>query len=455
MMLLVFAVSCGNHQTVTSQKDFNIILITIDTLRADSLSCYGNDRNTSPTIDRIAKQGIIFKHVVAPSSWTVPSMVSLFTSVYPINHGSVQGAKKGDEVYKQEVFSGDLSTLAEILKEDGYTTFGVASNHHLQGKFGFARGFDYFRHLLSLSAPRVNEVIYSWKNDITTSDKFFLWVHYFDPHWPYTPREPWADRNIPDDQRFIIDLLNKIPNDWRDGVSYLNNLIEKYPATLSILKTFYESEINYVDKYIGAFLKKFEPHEDTVIIITSDHGEAFWEHALLGHGGTLYQEVIQVPLIVKLPPSLQLKVKNESINLVDIMPSILHLSNITPPEQTLGRSFWEGKETLLGEKKVLSSDVPPDYSYSELGRGARLKALITPEWKYIYDYKNKTEQLYDVTLDPIEQNNLADERREQCNRLNKKLSSWVSQSKKYPPGEKPIELSPREEEKLKNLGYID
>ena len=454
-MILVLAVSCDRLQTGPPQKDFNIILITIDTLRADTLSCYGCERNTSPDIDKIAKQGIIFKNVIAPSSWTVPSMVSLFTSVYPINHGSVQGAKKGDEVFKQEVFSGELLTLAEILKVDGYTTFGVASNHHLQGKFGFARGFDYFRHLLSLSAPCVNEVIYSWKDDIAKSDKYFLWVHYIDPHWPYTPREPWVNKYIPDEQRFIMDLLTKIPDDWRKGVAYLNNLIENHPETVSILKTFYESEVNYVDRSIGEFLQKLAPHEDTVIIITSDHGEAFWEHALLGHGGTLYQEVIQVPLIVKLPSGLQLTVAKESINLVDIMPSILHLLNINSPAQTLGRSFWESKGTFMRAKQVSLSEVSPDYSYSELDRGARLKAIVTGQWKYIYNYKNKKEQLYNVTLDPLEQNNLSNKRREQCNRLNKRLSRWVSQSKKYPPGVKPIELSPQEEEKLKSLGYID
>ena len=114
-----------------SNNDFNIVLISIDALRADHLSCYSYERETSPNIDKIAEKGILFENVIAPSSWTVPSMVSLFTSVYPINHGVISGFLRNNKVYKQEVLSDNLTTLAEILKENGYATFGVAANLHL------------------------------------------------------------------------------------------------------------------------------------------------------------------------------------------------------------------------------------------------------------------------------------------------------------------------------------
>jgi len=125
-----------------SQNDFNIVLITIDTLRADHLSCYGYERETSPNIDKVAEKGILFKNVIAPSSWTAPSMVSLFTSTYPINHGVIHGfnfRKKREKrnQYRQAVFSDELTTLPEILKKQGYTTFGVSSNHNLKKNLGF------------------------------------------------------------------------------------------------------------------------------------------------------------------------------------------------------------------------------------------------------------------------------------------------------------------------------
>jgi arylsulfatase A-like enzyme len=147
VLLGIPALFPDNLKAEVSKDDFNIVLITIDALRADHLSCYGYERNTSPNIDDIAEKGIIFKNAIAPSSWTAPSMVSLFTSVYPINHGVVHGIRYVDSktIYNQEVFSNELITLAEILKGHGYTTFGVASNLHLNEKFGFARGFNYFQ----------------------------------------------------------------------------------------------------------------------------------------------------------------------------------------------------------------------------------------------------------------------------------------------------------------------
>ena len=126
----ISALSPDDLKAEVSKDDFNIVLITIDALRADHLSCYGYERNTSPNIDKIAEKGIVFNNVIAPSSWTAPSMVSLFTSVYPINHGVIHGFTKDGEVLRQEVFSNGLITLTEILQKQGYATFGVASNHH-------------------------------------------------------------------------------------------------------------------------------------------------------------------------------------------------------------------------------------------------------------------------------------------------------------------------------------
>lgn len=444
ILLLVFAVSCENHQKGISQEDFNIVLITIDALRQDHLSCYGYDRNTSPNIDRIAEKGIIFQNAVAPSSWTAPSMVSLFTSVYPVNHEVLHGIGGKWNPKKQEVFSAELTTLTEILRNHGYTTFGVASNLHLSRKLGFGRGFDYFECLSFLAASPVNKVVYGWEKAIKKSNKFFLWVHYIDPHSPYIARTPWIDHYT---SRTVTQKLN-FPKKTFSQIKQLIPQFRTDPHMLSNLVALYDSEIHYVDFHLGELIGKFDLDENTLIIITSDHGEEFLDHGQLGHGNNLYRETINVPLIVKLPYSSEKKTVEKYVNLIDIMPTILESIDAKLPGQSLGKSFWENKGAVL-------KNSTSHYNFSELDTENIVKAIITPEWKYIYDYKNKKEQLYDVTLDPIEQNNLSDERREQCNTLNKKLSSWVSQSKKYPPGEKPIELSPREEEKLKTLGYID
>ncbi|KPJ58761.1 MAG: hypothetical protein AMJ42_02660, partial [Deltaproteobacteria bacterium DG_8] len=396
----------------SSDKNFNIVLITIDTLRVDHLSCYGYKRNTSPNIDKIAEKGIIFKNAIAPSSWTAPSMASLFTSVYPINHGVIHGLGYKINKNKQEVFSDELVTLAEVLQY-GYTTFGVASNLHLSEKFGFARGFDYFKCLSFLPAPPVNEAIYQWEDEIKKSNKFFLWVHYFDPHYRYKARSPWIEQYT---SQALTRKLNLSKKSWFE----LSKLIPKFkedPQALSNLVALYDSEINYVDSHVGELIRKFELDNNALIIITSDHGEGFLEHGQLGHGNNLYQETIHIPLIVKLPNSIKKEIVKKYVNLVDIMPTILHILDVNPPEQTLGKAFLEKKGSLFWLKKKLLRKDGVEYNFSELDVISILKTIITAEWKYLYNYKNETEQLYNIKSDPLELHNLVDKNTKQCNKL--------------------------------------
>jgi arylsulfatase A-like enzyme len=371
-------------------------------------------------------------------------MVSLFTSVYPVNHGVIHGIGGKWNPKKQEVFSEGLTTLTEILKSKGYTTFGVASNLHLSRKLGFGRGFDYFECLSFLPASPVNEVVYEWEKAIKKSNKFFLWIHYFDPHSPYIPRTPWVDHYT---SRSLTQKLN-FPKKTFSQIKQLIPQFSTDPQMLANLVSLYDSEIHYVDYYLGKLIRKFDLDQTSLMIISSDHGEEFLDHGELGHGNNLYRETINIPLIVKLPQSSQKKTVEKNVNLIDIMPTILESIDATLPEQILGKSFWNNEEMFL--KNSTSGD-----NFSELDTKDRIKTLITSQWKYIYNYENKKEQLFNITEDPLEGNDLSDENREECNRLNKKLSNWVSQSKKYPPKAKPLELSPVEEEKLKTLGYIN
>ena len=444
----------------SASKDFNIVLITIDTLRADHLSCYGYHRKTSPNIDKIAENGIIFKNAIAPSSWTAPSMASLFTSVYPINHGVIHGINYKKYEDKQEIFSDKLITLAEILKAQGYTTFGVASNLHLSRKFGFARGFDYFECLPFVPAHSVNEVVLPWERAIKKSGKYFLWIHYIDPHYPYTAREPWINYYIPKESMSkIANLSNMSPG----------NLVLKYKElkeasgelseiTITLLKenllAHYDSEINYVDSYIGELIQKFNLVKNTLLIITSDHVEEFFEYNYVGHGNNLHQETTRIPLIIKLPYCSKKEIVGENISLVDIMPTILHILNSAPPQQNLGQPFGNKKGPLFWLKKTLLRNDQSSYKYAELDNWSTLKAVITPEWKYIYDYEDNTEQLYNVTLDPLERNDFADKKVKQCKKLRKQLFKWVANAKKYPITKPIAQLSPEEREKLEAMGYL-
>ena len=449
----LYAIYFCNLNTFTDIKldsDVNIVLITIDTLRADHLSCYGYPRKTSPNIDKIAEKGIIFKNSIAPSSWTAPSMVSLFTSVYPINHGVIHGFVRDDTVLRQNIFSDELTTLTEILNTHGYTTFGVASNHHLSEKFGFARGFDYFKYLPSLPAQFVNKAIYSWESEIKRSDKFFLWIHYYDPHNPYAPRTPWIEHYTSKELTKKLKLYQKPMRSLEQLIPQL----KKYPQALSNLIALYDSEINYVDYFIGLLMQKFELDKNTLIVITSDHGEEFLEHGYLCHAHKLYQESIKIPLIIQFPNRTKKETFEKHINLIDIMPNILHILDINPPEHILGKSFWEKKGLLWWAKHKLLKSQKINYNFSELDRNSILKTIMTSEWKYIYNYKDKTEQLYNIKADPLESNNLIDKKTEQRNQLKEQLFKWASTAKKYPTQKKLFQLPPKEKKKLENLGYI-
>ena len=436
----------------SSDENFNIVLITIDTLRADHLSCYGYERKTSPNIDKIAEEGILFKNAIAPSSWTAPSMVSLVTSTYPTNHGVIHGIgyRKNKTIHTQEVFSDELTTLAEILKANGYTTFGVASNLHLSEKFGFARGFDYFKCLPFRSAFHVSKTIYSWENEIKKSDKFFIWLHYFDPHYPYLARNPWIEQYT---YKALTKRLN-LSQKTRIELSQLIPTFKEDSQALSNLIALYDSEVSFVDFWVGNLIQKFELDKNTLIIITADHGEEFLEHDQLGHGKNLYQETIHIPLIIKLPYSSEKKRFDKQVNLLDIMPTILHLLNLNLPEQTVGKSLLKREGILSLLKEMFIEKDAADYNFSELDTRSILKTIITSKWKYIYDYGDEIGQLYNIKSDPLEQNDLADEKTRKCNQLREKLFDWVSNAKQYPTKKQGFKLSPEEKEKLKSLGYI-
>ena len=430
----------------------NIVLITIDTLRADHLSCYGYERKTSPVIDAIAEGGIVCSNVYAPSSWTAPSMTSLFTSVYPINHGVVHGIgyTKDNALNVQEIFSPDLTTLAEVLQANGYSTFGVSANPHLSEKFRFDRGFDYFTCLPFEDAKAVNEAAFAWEDKVKKAEKFFLWVHYIDPHYPYTAQKPWIGAYASQSEtRF---LLNMPPQSWW-GLKTMVKEVKDDPKLLKHLIALYDSEINYADAHIGVLMEKLGLYEETLVVITSDHGEEFLEHGETGHGHNLYQQTLHVPLIVKLPQGSKHGVLSQPLSLINVMPTILEIAGLDAPATAMGVSFRE-KDGLFSwiKKKLTGAD--EDYIYAELDTMATLKAVLAPPWKFIYNRRDKTGQLYNIISDPLELNDRALVETGECDRLKEELLRWADTTKRYPAKRYDVELSPEEKEKLKGLGYL-
>jgi arylsulfatase A-like enzyme len=444
----LLAVMCGCTASDAPRVNCNIVLITIDTLRADHLSCYGYERETSPRIDAIARQGMMFKNVVAPASWTAPSMVSLFTSTYPINHGVIHGLEfQKTRGFCQEVFSEKLRTLPEVLKDAGYTTFGVSSNHGLTAELGFGRGFDYFKYVNWQAADVINKIVFAWEDAIRKSDKFFLWVHYIDPHSPYFPQSPWIER-------YSSESLDGMRQVSRMPSAELIAGIKKNPAMLSKVLALYDSEINYVDSHVGELIKRLGLERNSLLIITSDHGEQFMEHGSIGHAITLHKEELQVPLIIKLPGVTTAQSIERQASLVDVMPTIVRSLGIDRPEQTRGTPLLDGGRMPAGLGEVLPEWKSTAYHFAELESHAILKTVIAPPWKYIQDYNAGTGLLFNIVSDPLEKANVKDAYPEQADAMRDQLLSFVSDAQSFPPRDLFVQIPPDDIAKLQTLGYL-
>lgn len=437
--------SFNNQTDIVSTHDSNIVLITIDTLRADHLSCYGYERNTSPNIDKIAKEGIRFTNAIATSSWTSPSMASIMTSLYPISHGVRRGFVKAGKAYEQEALNDGFHTLAEILRNNGYTTFGAVANVLMAEEQGFAQGFDYYHCEGFEEAAVINNVIFSWKGKIKKSKKFFIWIHYIDPHDEYRARSPWISDYAAELWIGNTHLSKQTMEELRKSTP----TIKKKENMLEYLIALYDSEINYLDYHIGNLIYKLGLDKNSLIVITSDHGEEFLCHGSLGHGNSLYQELIHVPLIIKQPPSYKkpiISVIDEPASIIDIMPTILGVLGITPSKKIMGKNLLEKEEWSRGQKR--------DYLFSEISQWYVFNAILKNNWKYIYNTCKQEEELYDITKDHEESDNLVHQEVSIAKELRKELLNWASTSPKAPSTKKKTKPSKEIEEKLKALGYI-
>jgi len=374
----------------------NVLLIAVDTLRADHLSCYGYGEPTTPRLDALAADGVRFDQVASNANWTCPSFASIFTGVVPSRHGVYS---YGPRTPLPEA----LLTLAEHFHAAGWATQAIAYKPPLYDG-GFEQGFD-----IAFNVPR--EVVRGDDNlvealawlDANAERRNFLFLHFNDPHQPFTQPAPYITRFGPDPAEQGMSLPYSV---YQDG----------YPRTQAqrdVVRGLYDGEVAYVDDRIGAFLDALEErglYEDAVIGFVSDHGEQLWEHGGFGHGptaaGMLYDEVVRVPLIVKPagPATAPGAVVSTQVRAFDVMPTLLELAGLPVDETLDARSLVP----LLAP----GSDAPDRVAVIETSGGAL--ALRNPEWKYLLSYGRRArESLFDLTADPGELEDLAEARPEQ------------------------------------------
>lgn len=427
----------GPKKRVSSRP--NLILVSIDTLRADRLGAYRYQRETTPFLDSFAAQSALFEHAIAPASWTLPSHVSLFTGLYPSSHGvnSAQdlGIGAGTEI------------LTETLKQAGYRTFAYTGGGYVNKRYGFGRGFeDYqktkndnqrdergFLAALHTAHDRVQA--------LPDGDPYFLFLHTYAVHCPYVPSEPYATM-------FRSPGAEKI-NSGLCGPQY-SKMKDLSKGQALFLSDRYDGSIRLVDTNLKEFVDGMRADgllENTYIVITSDHGEEFLEHGQVGHENSLHRELLMVPLLIA-GPGIQARRMQEPVSLVDIYPTILDLLGLPASAQPEGRSV---AAVLRGAPEV---SLRP-FQLSELSRGKSLRSFFNPIGEHlIADLDQKSVQLFDVQTDPGEQQNLAMERAERAEAIRKQAEEFVAGLAVKETS--PIEDSTTDEhvKQLKTLGYM-
>ncbi len=436
-----------------------VLLIGIETLRADHVGCFGYSRNTTPALDAIAKEGVVFSKVMATSSWTMPAVMSVLTSLYPEVHGTTNYDRKLPE---------DVTTLAEVLRENDYKTIAFVSNPTLDGRHGFYQGFDLYDdfsvwlgfgkliggpnadpnldvHQIPTNKPLTRAAL-RWIEQ-HHREPFFMFVFYFDPHYDYIPPPPF-------DTMFDPNYDGSV--DGRGIVQEPRKSNRPPQRDLDHIIALYDGEVRYTDSYVSKLLNAFARFgilDQTLVVIFGDHGDEFYEHGSTGHAHTLYNELIHVPLVLKWPSMIPKGKRIDALaSQVDIMPTILDYLEVQHKQAVQGTSL----------RGLIEGSVRQVHDFVFSGGRAHRCAVIGSRNKMILNPGAGAREFYDLVNDPREQNNIhqAEESSALVASFEHYLERWSSENEKlaalFPRGSdfEGVQLDELRLKQLKALGYI-
>lgn len=397
----------------------SVLLISIDTLRADRLGSYGYPAAATPVLDGLAARGLRFAQAATVAPLTLPAHVSLLTGTFPTFHG----VRDNGSFYADD----KLTTLAEALKGRGYRTGAFIAAFVLDRRWGLAQGFDYYADDFDLSRFDMtvgldaaqhpgNEVVdkaLAWLGTGNADQPFLAWVHLYDPHAPYEPPEPYRSR---------------------------------FPATPAGA---YDGEVAATDAQVGRLLQQLERSGQlarTIVVVVGDHGESLGEHGEQQHGFFVYDAAVHIPLIVA-GPGVPIRVVTDQVRIVDVMPTVLQLAGVNAPAETQGVSLMpltEGKQLDL---LAFSETWYPRYHYG----WSELRAVKDGRYKFIAAPRR---ELYDTENDPGETQDLAAARPQLANALERALQDTVSRTSTDAKPQAPRSVDPEVESRLRALGYV-
>lgn len=449
------------------QRPESVVIVMIDALRADRLGAYGSEAGLTPNLDELAGRSVVFESAAPTSSWTRSSIASIFSGRYPVSH-TVLG--------REDILPARILTLAEVLRGHAdLWSYGITTNPNSSENIGFGQGFDHYERprdaerrsypedeIGLISAESVTRTALElWDDERHGEDQTaFAFIHYMDPHDPYMPNHDLMDEPEPEGRysgsRKDLDGLRGARG---------ADLTE---ADVARLRYLYDGEVRYTDQWIGRLIEGFKERgvfDDMLLIVTSDHGESFWEHGKRGHGQTLYQTLMHVPLMVKLPgmtPEDGRRVATP-VSLVDLAPTVADAMRLPRPRDFEGRSLLP---LMLGE----SRDPALEYIYGELYlidrytrttiRHGDYKLIATYHKDGDGEYESTEMELYNLTEDPGEMNDLSGDEahRARLNAMVAALIHWEDAVAERSLGasEGSLEdLRPETLEELRGLGYIE
>ncbi len=413
----------------------NVLLISVDTLRPDDLGLHGFEGETSPFIDSLGAGGVVFENATSTAAWTSPAHASLFSGLFPTHHGVRSFARGVPRRY---------GTLASLLKEQGYATAAV---FNLRALRALKRGFDWFwvePHAQDEGA--VADVVadrgLGWL--ASAPRPWFLFLHFYDVHSDYRPAPRYA-------RRFVEPYDGPATGDTLQLRAFRLGELELGPGDVRHLRNLYRAGIRQFDDDLrGVFSRLEEPGhlEDTLVVLTSDHGEEFFDHGSVLHGRTLHQELVRVPLIFH-GPGIPAGVRvEEPVSLVDLLPTLLSLVGAPLPPGIDGvdvSGLWK-KGGPTGRVLVSEAD-----HWIDNKSGNFRRALRRGSWTLHYDADTESFALYDLRRDPTEQRNVAAQHPELVAELRAELRPYIPRTRPEPQPEPPEDLV----EALRGLGYVE
>ena len=421
----------------------NVLILVVDALRPDRLGYAGGERPTSPTVDALATSGVRFDRAHSAAPWTLPSVASILTGLYPSGHGA--------RTQRNRVPPG-APLLAEILQAHGYRTAAVVSHVFVGSDHDLDRGFDTFRedhargHEYASTNGVTEQALDALRNLHGSGDPFFLFVHYFDPHYDFL-RHPEIG--------FAPVSAGRLRGD--ETIQQIRQLESPTEEELDFLLALYDEEIRFTDDGIGRLLGELDRlglTDETIVVFTADHGEEFWEHGRVGHGRTLYQELVHVPLVIRAPGGARGRVVARPVTNVAVAPTVLDLLGLPTDVAFQAASLAPEIRPTERADEIGEAEFPV-FAEVEYDRFARFYSIVGNRFKLIQNRNDETVVLHDLAEDPGETTDVAAEHPDVVERMRTMMGHLVSALERRPVAARDGPMTEEREKLLRGLGYVD